>query len=74
MSSRDDARSSPRVRMTAPDTVRILAAMVQFQQDTDERTSGDGKFLLVSATDPVVDAPPHDRAYFENHLRAAEHY
>jgi hypothetical protein len=60
--------------MTAPDTVRILVAMVQFQQDADERTSGDGRFLLAPATEPVVDAPPHDRAYFENHLRSAGHY
>ncbi|MFA6542628.1 MAG: hypothetical protein WCT99_13595, partial [Bacteroidota bacterium] len=46
------------------DTLKILAVMVQFQTDEDIRTSGDGQFDLGAATEPIIDAPPHDSAYF----------
>jgi hypothetical protein len=58
-----------------PDTVHLLAAMVQFQQDADSRTTGDGRFeLFTGKPDSVIDAPPHDRAYFQNHLKFLENY
>ncbi len=58
-----------------PDTVHLLAVMVQFQQDADSRTSGDGRFeLFTGKPDSVIDAPPHDRAYFQNHLKFLENY
>ena len=74
MSSRDDARSSPRSHASPPDTVRILAAMAQFQADTDNRTSGDGRFVLTPPAAEIIDAPPRNRAYFEQHLLFLENY
>ena len=50
------------------DTLRVLAAMVQFVADTDTKTTGTGRFLLTARPDSVIDAPPHDRAYFEQHM------
>ncbi len=57
----------------APDTVRVFAVMVDFQTDTDPRTSGDGKFQL-DANPRVIDPPPHDSAYFAYKLIFLENY
>jgi hypothetical protein len=70
--SAGDATLGPRA-VTA-DTVRLLAVMVQFQRDTDARTSGDGRFVLTAPTDSLVDAPPRDARYFRDHLRFLERY
>lgn len=74
MVSRDDAFSSPAAPLAWPDTVRVLALMVQFQKDDDEKTTGDGQFDLTSPASPAIDAPPHDAAYFRNHLVFLENY
>jgi hypothetical protein len=58
-----------------PDTVRTLALMVQFQADDDSRTTGNGQFDLSNGyQDTVIDSPPHDRSYFQNHLLFLENY
>ncbi|MBP1658490.1 MAG: hypothetical protein H6Q31_3091, partial [Bacteroidetes bacterium] len=41
-----DVPALRRASLALPDTVRVLAVMVQFQQDTDARTSGNGQFDL----------------------------
>ncbi len=74
MVSRDDSFSGPRPAIVLTDTVNILAVMVQFQEDTDPRTTGNGRFDLSAPTAPVLDAPPRDRASFENHLAFAASY
>jgi hypothetical protein len=59
-----------------PDTLTILAIMVQFQPDTDSRTTGAGEFLL-SADDQTwstLNPPPHDADYFRHHLEFARRY
>jgi hypothetical protein len=56
------------------DTLKILAVMVQFQTDEDVRTSGNGHFDLGAATEPIIDAPPHDSAYFADHFVFAKNY
>jgi hypothetical protein len=56
------------------DTVNILAIMVQFQTDNDIRTSGSGQFDLGAAAVPIIDAPPHDSAYFADHFIFAKNY
>lgn len=66
--------ASPRATMTQPDTLHVLAALVQFQEDADTRTSGNGRFDLSAPTQPVLDAPPRDSAYFRNHLAFAASY
>jgi len=56
------------------DPIKVLAFMVQFQKDDDDMTSGNGHFLMNPPEEPVIDAPPHDRAYFENQLKALSRY
>ncbi len=60
-----------------PDTVRVLAVMVDFQEDDDNRSSGNGKFGSIYSYDygtEILDPLPHDRAYFQAHLRFLENY
>lgn len=59
---------------SAPDTLRVLAIMVQFQTDNDSRTSGNGQFDLSSSTERIIDAPPHDSAYVADHFAFAHDY
>lgn len=59
--------------------ITIAAVMVQFQQDTTSGTAGDGTFVLdpdygIICSDFAMDPPPHDAAYFWDHLRAANIY
>lgn len=58
----------------ADDTVNILAVMVQFQTDTDDRSSGNGQFDLGISTTPIIDAPPHDSSFFADHFTFAQNY
>ncbi|MBI2427892.1 MAG: hypothetical protein HYV29_03700, partial [Ignavibacteriales bacterium] len=58
----------------ADDTLNILAVMVQFQTDTDDRSSGNGQFDLGISATPIIDAPPHDSAYFADHFVFAQNY
>jgi len=60
--------------MQQPRTIRILAAMVEFQRDNDPRTTGDGGFDLTTRTDSIIGPPPHDQSYFEAHLQFASNY
>lgn len=74
MASRHDARATPVERSSFPDTVRVLAVMVQFQPDNDIGTNGDGRFNLSTPAEPGLDAPPHDRRYFLDHLTFLANY
>ena len=56
------------------DTVNILAVMVQFQTDTDDRSSGNGQYDLGISSTPIIDAPPHDSSYFADHFTFAQNY
>ncbi len=64
-------RTSPRISL-ANGNVNVLAIMVQFQTDQDSLTSGNGHFML--SNDTGLDAPPHDKGYFENHLLFLQNY
>jgi len=66
----DDTRPRP----GRADSVRVLALMAQFEQDEDEKTTGDGRFDLSEPEDLVIDPPPHDRRYFEHQLLALRNY
>lgn len=64
-----------------PDTIRVVAILVQFQQDSDPRSTGDGRFDLsnkyydpVLQKDTVIDAPPYDSSYFADHLLFLKNY
>lgn len=60
--------------LATPETLRVLGICVEFQKDEDEETTGDGKFLLESLTEPTIDPPPHDIKYFEDQLLAMANY
>jgi len=57
-----------------PDTVKVLALRVQFKKDTDPFTTGDGTFDTSLPSSPVIDPPPHNKAYFESQLLALKNY
>lgn len=59
-------------RPSAVGAINVLALMVQFQPDNDSLTSGNGQFDL--STGSGLDAPPHNREYFENHLLFLRNY
>ncbi len=65
-----------RATIAAAETVHVLAVMVQFQEDKDTRTSGNGLFDTshVTAADIPVDAPPRNAAYFDAHLTFLANY
>jgi hypothetical protein len=56
-------------------TIRLLAVMVQFKEDNDNLTTGNGLFDLSNAyNDSIIDAPPHNRQYFLSHLKFLKNY
>ncbi|MGA2623792.1 MAG: FG-GAP-like repeat-containing protein [Bacteroidota bacterium] len=57
-----------------PETLHVLAAMVEFKTDKDSRTTGNGQFDLSASTPGMIDPPPHNRTYFQNHLTFVENY
>lgn len=61
-----------------PDTHRVLILRVEFENDTPgDRTTGDGRFDLRDLRDTSLvqfDPPPHDKRYFETHMRALKRY
>ncbi len=58
------------------DTVRVLAIRVEFQPDNTPRTTGDGTFDLrpYEQSPHPFDPLPHNKAYFESHMRALRNY
>ncbi len=59
---------------TRPDTLRILAIRVEFQEDNNNLTTGNGKFDLSPADGQLIDPPPHNLRYFEQQLAALSQY
>ncbi len=57
-----------------PDTLFVYGVMVQFPEDTDPNTTGNGRFDLSNNYPDSVDAPPHDSTYFLNHLEFLKNY
>jgi M6 family metalloprotease-like protein len=54
--------------------VKVLAIRVEFQPDTLTTTTGDGTFNSGFPQNMVVDPLPHNRSYFEDHLRFLANY
>lgn len=74
ISTANDNHSQSLVKYTAgPETLRVLAVMVDFVEDNDGRTTGTGKFDL-STPDSIIDSPPHNKEYFGDHLLFLENY
>lgn len=61
--------------VSAQQVYNILAVRAEFQPDESELTSGDGKFDLSSSSAAFqLDPPPHNKRYFEDHIRAVNDY
>lgn len=60
--------------LSTPDTVRVLALRAEFVQDNLATTTGNGLFDLSTTSNYVIDRPPHDRAYFQQHLQGLSNY
>ncbi len=63
------------------DSFKVVAILVQFVEDNDPRTSGNGLFDLsnkyynpAAQMDTVIDSPPYDSAYFADHLKFLKNY
>lgn len=70
---------SPNLNLSvqATDTIKILAVMVNFQEDRDGATFGNGKFGSIYTQNygnNILDPLPHDRDYFESHLTFVKNY
>lgn len=79
--SASDKLSGPvgAVQDTAPirGDFSVVALRIQFQSDTSDLTTGDGRFDLSptpGGVDTLIDPPPHNRTYFGAHLRALDNY
>lgn len=59
------------------DELNILAVMVEFQEDNDGNTFGNGKFGSIYTQDygnDILDPLPHNAEYFSSHLKFAQNY
>jgi hypothetical protein len=69
--------SKPIISSQAQDTVKILAILVNFQEDRDGATFGNGIFESIYSRDwgnTILDPIPHDAPYFEEHLTFVKNY
>ena len=69
--------SKPIEQILSNDTIKILAVMVNFTDDKDESTFGNGKFGSIYTQNygnTIIDPLPHDDQYFESHLQFAKNY
>ena len=63
--------------LNSSDSIKILAVLVEFQEDNDNTTFGKGKFGSIYSKDygdKILDPLPHDIAYFADHLQFAANY
>jgi len=74
-------KHNPQPYKTNADTFQVIAILVQFQEDNDPLTTGNGRFDLSNKyfdpskqRDTVVDAPPYDSLYFLDHLKFLKNY
>ena len=58
--------------------LKVCALKVEFQEDSKESTTGNGKFLQsiqgIDCNPYHIDAPPHDNDYFFSQLKATNNY
>lgn len=57
-----------------PDSVKVLAVMVEFQEDDLSQTTGIGKLNSGYPDTLKIDGKPHDKAYFEDQLTFVKNY
>ncbi len=62
--------------VNAATTVRIAVLRVQFREDNNSLTTGNGRFMIDTVTTRpfAIDPAPHNRTYFNDQLIAADNY
>ncbi len=66
-----------KINIGQSDSLKILAVLVEFKEDKDDATFGNGKFGTIYSKDyglTILDPLPHDKPYFEDHLTFAKNY
>ena len=60
------------------EAVSVLGIRVSFSLDDDFSSTGNGTFLIEPELEQcgnyLIDPPPHNKGYFEAHLRAVDNY
>ncbi|MDO9693866.1 MAG: hypothetical protein Q7W56_03990 [Candidatus Latescibacteria bacterium] len=77
VSRRPGVRASAAGKAGETTTLRVLLVRIGFDTDrSGDLTSvtSDGNFVLTPDPDAIFDRPPHDRAYFEAHLKGLGEY
>jgi len=66
----------PLTRMSRYDTMDLLVLRVEFVEDDDTLTTGNGKMDLVGNGEPgdLFYDPPHTKIYFERHMQFLNNY
>ena len=59
-----------------PESITICALRVDFTEDQNTLTTGNGLFMIDTLTQDnfAIDPAPHNRLYFEDQIRAVAHY
>ena len=77
----ENRTSAPKDFKKGVDSFKVVAILVQFVEDNDPRTSGNGLFDLSNkylnpstGMDTVIDSPPYDSSYFADHLKFLKNY
>lgn len=67
---------APSPRLSLRDTLRVAMIRVDFRTDRggDSTTTPDGKFDLRTTETAPVDAPPHNRRFYERHIEALSRF
>lgn len=66
-----------KINIMANDTLKILAVIVNFQEDKDGTTFGNGKLGSIYSGNygnNILDPLPHNKDYFESHLTFVKNY
>ena len=60
----------------AQSSLKICAIRVEFVEDDNDLTTGNGRFILdaTDVTEFTVDPPPHNRPYFQDQIIAVSNY
>ncbi|MCK4312105.1 MAG: hypothetical protein KAW88_05160, partial [Candidatus Cloacimonetes bacterium] len=63
------------IDLNSRDANKLLVLLIEFQEDNDPQTTGNGKFVQDPGNYPITfGKPPHDYEYFLNQLEALRYY
>lgn len=71
---KDGYYSNAMFRSAVPETLNVYAIRVQFKEDNNNQTTGNGRFDLSNNYPDSVDAPAHDSLYFVSKLEFMRNY